>query len=149
MLFGAYYLVSKNKYGVGEGGIRMPEAQVPAEDYSAINFANVSEARPQPVVADSPSSRKRSNTLETGGITNEALRDQGLCLLSGYFTELQPVHAEIAVSHDRKLRFEVQYCSERRGGRRVHDPGRRRGRDRKRGRRYRPAAAPDPHDPVI
>jgi hypothetical protein len=26
-------------------------------------------------------------TLETGGITNEALRDSGLCLLSGYFTD--------------------------------------------------------------
>ena len=26
-------------------------------------------------------------SLETGGITNEALRNQGLCLLSGYFTD--------------------------------------------------------------
>ena len=43
VLFGAYYLVNKNRYGIGEGGIRMPEAQVPVENYSAINFANVSE----------------------------------------------------------------------------------------------------------
>src|ERR1700677_1360230 len=30
VLFGLYDVVNKNKYGVGEGGIRMPEAQVPA-----------------------------------------------------------------------------------------------------------------------
>ena len=36
-------------------------------------------------------------TLETGGITNEALRDSGLCLLSGYFTDLSQLPAEIAV----------------------------------------------------
>jgi hypothetical protein len=85
VLFGAYYLVNKNKYGVGEGGIRMPEAQVPAEDYSAINFANVSEASLSPLslLAELEGAFE---TLETGGITNEALRDQGLCLLSGYFT---------------------------------------------------------------
>jgi hypothetical protein len=29
-------------------------------------------------------------TLETGGISNENLRDAGLCLLSGYFTNLSP-----------------------------------------------------------
>ena len=31
---------------------------------------------------------RRVHALETGGITNEALRDAGLCLLSGYFTDL-------------------------------------------------------------
>ena len=86
VLFGLYYLVNKNKYGVGEGGIRMPEAQVPTEDYSAINFANVSEEdlNPLSILLEL---EDVFTTLETGGIGNEALRDSGLCLLSGYFTD--------------------------------------------------------------
>ncbi len=86
VFFGLYYLVNKNKYGVGEGGIRMPEAQVPTEDYSAINFANVSEEsfNPLQILAELEDA---FTTLETGGIENEALRDSGLCLLSGYFTD--------------------------------------------------------------
>jgi hypothetical protein len=86
VLFGLYDVVIKNKYGVGEGGIRMPEAQVPTEDYSAINFANVSEEdlNPLAILAEL---EDVFTTLETGGIGNEALRDSGLCLLSGYFTD--------------------------------------------------------------
>jgi len=84
--FGLYYLVNKNRYGVGEGGIRMPDAQVPTEDYSAINFANVSEESLNPLSILSELENVFT-TLETGGISNEALRDSGLCLLSGYFTD--------------------------------------------------------------
>ena len=86
VLFGLYYLVNKNRYGIGEGGIRMPEAQVPTESYSAINFAKVSE---ESLSLPSITSELEDvfATLETGGITNEALRDSGLCLLSGYFTD--------------------------------------------------------------
>jgi hypothetical protein len=87
VFFGLYYLVNKNQYGIGQAGIRMPDAQVPAEHYSAINFANVSEESLSP-----PSIQGELEdvftTLETGGISNEALRDAGLCLLSGYFTDL-------------------------------------------------------------
>jgi len=86
MFFGLYYIVVKNKYGVGEGGIRMPEAQVPTEDYSAINFANVSEESLNPVAILSEL-EDVFTSLETGGISNEALRQSGLCLLSGYFTD--------------------------------------------------------------
>ena len=86
VLFGLYDVVVKNQYGVGEGGIRMPEAQVPTEDYSAINFASVSEEdlNPLAILAEL---EDVFTTLETGGIGNEALRDSGLCLLSGYFTD--------------------------------------------------------------
>ena len=86
VFFGLYYLVNKNRYGVGEGGIRMPEAQVPTENYSAINFAKVSEEDLSPPAITSEL-EDVFTTLETGGITNEALRDSGLCLLSGYFTD--------------------------------------------------------------
>jgi Alpha/beta hydrolase domain len=87
VLFGAYYVVNKNKYGVGEGGIRVPEAQVPTEDYSAINFANTSEEGLSPLGILSEL-ESVFTSLETGGIENETLRDDGLCLLSGYFTDL-------------------------------------------------------------
>jgi hypothetical protein len=87
VLFGLYYLVNKNQYGIGQGGIQMPDAQVPAENYSAINFANVSEQSLNPLSILSELEGVFT-TLETGGITNEALRNSGLCLLSGYFTDL-------------------------------------------------------------
>jgi hypothetical protein len=87
VFFGAYDLVNKNRYGVGEGGIRMPEAQVPAEDYSAINFAKVNEESLSPPSLTNEL-EAAFESLETGGINNEALRDEGLCLLSGYFTNL-------------------------------------------------------------
>jgi hypothetical protein len=87
VLFGAYDLVNKNRYGVGEGGIRMPEAQVPAEDYSGLNFANVSEASLNPLALITEL-EGAFESLETGSISNEAVRDEGLCLLSGYFTDL-------------------------------------------------------------
>jgi Alpha/beta hydrolase domain len=87
VFFGAYYLVNKNRYGVGEGGIRVPEAQVPTENYSAINFAKPSEESLSPPGITSEL-EDVFTSLETGGISNEALRDSGLCLLSGYFTDL-------------------------------------------------------------
>ena len=64
----------------------MPEAQVPAEDYSALNFANVNEESLSPLSLTNEL-EGAFEALETGGITNEALRDEGLCLLSGYFTD--------------------------------------------------------------
>ncbi len=86
LFFGAYDVVVKNKYGIGEGGIQMPDAQVPVEDYSAINFAKVDEEDLNPAQIMSEL-EDAFTTLETGSISNEALRDSGLCLLSGYFTD--------------------------------------------------------------
>ena len=87
LFFGLYDLVNKNQYGIGQGGIQMPDAQVPAEDYSAINFASVSEESLSPPAILSEL-EGAFTALETGGIENETLRDSGLCLLSGYFTDL-------------------------------------------------------------
>jgi Alpha/beta hydrolase domain len=85
--FGLYYTVNRNQYGIGQGGIQMPDAQVPAENYSGINFAIPSEESLTPPGITSEL-EDVFTSLETGGITNEALRDSGLCLLSGYFTNL-------------------------------------------------------------
>jgi hypothetical protein len=87
VFFGLYDLVNKNQYGIGQGGIQPPDAQVPAESYSAINFAKVSEESLSPPAILSEL-EDVFTTLETGGITNEPLRNSGLCLLSGYFTNL-------------------------------------------------------------
>jgi hypothetical protein len=85
--FGAFFTVNKNQYGIGQGGIQMPDAQVPVENYSAINFANVTEqSLTQPEIQ--AELEDVFTSFETGGITNENLRDAGLCLLSGYFTNL-------------------------------------------------------------
>jgi hypothetical protein len=85
LFFGLFDLVNKNQYGVGQGGVRMPDAQVPTENYSAINFANVSEESLNPISLLSQLENVFT-TLATGGISDEALRSEGLCLLSGYFT---------------------------------------------------------------
>jgi hypothetical protein len=85
--FGAFFTVNKNQYGIGQGGIQMPDAQVPVENYSAINFATVSEqSLTQPEIQ--AELEDVFTSFETGGITNENLRNAGLCLLSGYFTNL-------------------------------------------------------------
>ena len=86
LFFGLSHLVIKNQYGIAQGGIQMPDAEVPAEDYSAINFANVSE-QGLSQTAIQAELEDAFTTLETGGISNETLRDEGLCLLSGYFTD--------------------------------------------------------------
>ncbi len=87
VLFGLYDIVNKNQYGVGNGGIRMPDAEVPTEDYSAINLSNITSSSLSVWVLREEL-EAAFTAFETGGITNEALRDEGLCLLSGYFTDL-------------------------------------------------------------
>ncbi len=86
-LFGLYYIPNTNQYGIAGGGIQMPEARVPTEDYSTINVSSgtLSELNPISLVSELESSL---TTLSTGGITNSTVRSLGLCLLSGYFTNL-------------------------------------------------------------
>ncbi|MGH2864560.1 MAG: alpha/beta hydrolase domain-containing protein [Solirubrobacteraceae bacterium] len=86
VFFGLYDVVVKNQYGIGQGGIRMPDAQVPVEEYSAINFAKPNEESLNPLQLQRELEGAFS-FFETGGITNETLRDEGLCLLSGYFKD--------------------------------------------------------------
>lgn len=87
LFFNLFDLVNKNRYGVGNGGIRLPDAEVPTEEYSAINFSKPSSSfiRPWTLLEDL---RGAFEAFQTGGITNEDVRDAGLCLLSGYFNDL-------------------------------------------------------------
>jgi hypothetical protein len=87
VFFGLYDLVNSNRYGVGNGGIRMPEAEVPTEEYSVINFAKPSEQSLNPLTLYGELTAA-FEASQTGSIGNQELRSAGLCLLSGYFYNL-------------------------------------------------------------
>ncbi len=94
-------LVERDQYGNALGGVRLPDIQVPTERYSAINFYVPSEESlsPPELLTELESI---FTTLETGEITNTTVRDEGLCLLEGYYTPfstatltaLYPTHAD-------------------------------------------------------
>jgi Alpha/beta hydrolase domain len=85
--FDEFDLVNSNAYGVGNGGIRMPEAEVPTEEYSVLNFSKPSqEGLSGPALMEEL--KAAFEAAETGSISNEELRAAGLCLLSGYFYDL-------------------------------------------------------------
>ncbi len=86
-LFGLFDIPQTNQYGIANGGIRMPEAQVPTEDYSPINFSSLTSSSLNPVSLLSELEGFLS-AAETGSLSNPAARVAGLCLLSGYFTDL-------------------------------------------------------------
>lgn len=96
-----FNLVERDQYGNALGGIRMPDIQVPTETYSAIDFDLPSQ---QSLTPSQLLSTLESifTTLETGAITNTTLRNEGLCLLEGYYKPLSnstlqglyPTHAD-------------------------------------------------------
>jgi Alpha/beta hydrolase domain len=95
-----FNIVKRDQYGNALGGIRLPEIQVPTETYSAVNFAQPSEQSLSPSQLLS-TLEAIFTALETGAITNTTLRDEGLCLLEGYYKpfstatleKLYPTHA--------------------------------------------------------
>jgi hypothetical protein len=101
-----FNIVERDQYGNALGGIRLPEIQVPTETYSAINFAQPSQQSLNP--ADLLSTLEAIfTTLETGAITNTTLRDEGLCLLEGFYKpfstatlkRLYPTHADYVAKY--------------------------------------------------
>ncbi len=101
-----FNIVERDQYGNALGGIRLPEIQVPTETYSAINFAVPSEESLSPSGLLS-TLEAIFTALETGEITNTTLRDEGLCLLEGYYTpfstatleRLYPTHADYVAKY--------------------------------------------------
>jgi Alpha/beta hydrolase domain len=83
-----FNIVERDRYGNALGGIRLPDIQVPADTYTAINFYLPSE---QSLTPSQLLSTLESifTTLESGEITNTTVRDEGLCLLEGYYTPLR------------------------------------------------------------
>ena len=92
--------VQRDRYGNALGGIRLPDIQVPTETYSAINFSQPSQESLSPSQLFT-TLQSIFTTLSTGVITDPTLRNEGLCLLEGYYTpfggatlqSLYPTHA--------------------------------------------------------
>src|SRR5215472_13588329 len=95
-----FNIVERDQYGNALGGIRLPDINVPAETYSAINFSQPSQESLSPSQLLTTLENIFS-TLMTGVITDPTLRDEGLCLLEGFYTpfgqatlqSLYPTHA--------------------------------------------------------
>jgi hypothetical protein len=96
-----FNIVERDQYGNALGGIRLPDINVPAETYSAINFSQPSQQSLSPSQLMTTLENIFS-TLMTGVITDPVLRDEGLCLLEGFYTPfgqatlqaLYPTHAD-------------------------------------------------------
>ncbi len=99
-LFGVL-VVNRDRYGNALGGIRLPDIQVPTEQYSPINFSQVSQSEISNPGALFNFVTSSLQALATGSINNTSVRAAGLCLLSGYFldfssstlSQLYPSHA--------------------------------------------------------
>ena len=95
-----FNIVERDQYGNALGGIRLPDINVPTETYSAINFSQPSQEGLSPSQLFTTLENIFS-TLMTGVITDPTLRDEGLCLLEGFYTpfgrrtlqSLYPTHA--------------------------------------------------------
>jgi len=80
-----FNIVVRDQYGNALGGIRLPDIQVPTETYSAINFSQPSQEGLSPAQLFT-TLQNIFSTLMTGVITDPTLRDEGLCLLEGFYT---------------------------------------------------------------
>ncbi len=96
-----FNIVERDQHGNALGGIRMPDIQVPAQTYTALNFFLPSQQNLTPGQLLS-TLESIFTALQTGAITNTTLRNEGLCLLSGYYTPfsnatlqaLYPTHSD-------------------------------------------------------
>ncbi len=95
-----FNIVERDQFGNALGGIRLPDINAPTETYSAINFSQPSQEGLSPSQLLTTLENIFS-TLMTGVITDPTLRDEGLCLLEGYYSpfsqatlqSLYPTHA--------------------------------------------------------
>jgi len=95
-----FNIVERDQYGNALGGIRLPDINVPTETFSAINFSLPSQESLSPSQLFT-TLQNIFSTLMTGVITDPTLREEGLCLLEGFYTpfgqatlqSLYPTHA--------------------------------------------------------
>ena len=128
---GLYDTVNNDKYGNSLGGIRLPDISVPTQTYGVVNYSNLSQEQLSPPELLS-TLENIFTTLESGGITNNTLRTEGLCILSGYSTPFSGSDARIAVRLDGELRLAVHDRGECRRQRGLPDADRRGRRDLRR-----------------
>jgi hypothetical protein len=75
------------------GGIRLPEIQAPTETYSPINLGSTSSQSISSLISNPAAAFNLVQEVLTGLTTTASfgdpvLRQEGLCLLSGYFLDL-------------------------------------------------------------
>jgi len=95
-----FNIVERDRFGNALGGIRLPDINVPTETYTALNFSQPSQEGLSPSQLFT-TLQNIFSTLMTGVITDPTLRNEGLCLLEGYYTpfgqatlqSLYPTHA--------------------------------------------------------
>jgi hypothetical protein len=113
LLFGFFYLPSTNQYGISSGGIQLPEAQVPTEDYGQLNLGSIdiSSTNPQAIMNELESI---FSTLEnsTFPANNATIRTQGLCMLSGYFYNLSQSQLKTLYPTTAAYAFRYAYAAD-------------------------------------
>jgi len=89
LFFGLFYIPNANQYGIASGGVQLPDAQVPTEFYGQINFSTL-DTSTLSVTGIMTELEDIFNTLQNSAFpaSDPSLRASGLCLLSGYFTNL-------------------------------------------------------------
>ena len=101
-----FNVVKRDQHGNALGGIRLPDIAVPTQTYSAINFSQPSQQSLSPAQLLS-TLENIFTTLQTGVITDTTLRNEGLCLLEGYYTpfsnstlrSLYPTHSDYVAKY--------------------------------------------------
>jgi Alpha/beta hydrolase domain len=85
-------VVNRDQYGNALGGIRLPEIAAPAQFYSPINVVEpdlgILNLNPMDIFDQVLSIL--TTLTETARIDDPVVREAGLCLLSGFFLELDP-----------------------------------------------------------
>jgi hypothetical protein len=79
-----FNVVQRDQHGNALGGIRMPDIQAPTVTYTALNFFLPSQENLTPGQLLS-TLESIFTALQTGAITNTTLRNEGLCLLEGFY----------------------------------------------------------------
>jgi hypothetical protein len=80
-----FNVVQRDQHGNALGGIRMPDIQAPTQTYTALNFFLPSQQNLTPAQLLS-TLESIFTALQSGAITNATLRNEGLCLLEGFYT---------------------------------------------------------------
>jgi len=101
-----FNLVERDQYGNALGGIRLPDITVPVQRFSAINFSQPGQQSLNPAQLLT-TLENIFTTLQTGVITDTTLRNEGLCLLEGYYAPfstpvlqaLYPTHADYVAKY--------------------------------------------------
>ncbi len=101
-----FNIVERDRYGNALGGIRLPDITVPTQAFSAINFSQPSQQSLNPAQLLT-TLENIFTTLQTGVITDTTLRNEGLCLLEGYYTPfsastlqaLYPTHSDYVAKY--------------------------------------------------